>query len=91
MGLAGSGVAMHDLQNAVINTMANVEAVESIFIQPIGSILNIYTIIDADDDEVRDAIYDREAELLRVFENYHFDFNVIARRGRPIEQIGVFT
>jgi hypothetical protein len=34
-----------------------------------------------------DSIYDRERGLMRDHRPLHFDFNVVARRGRPVEDI----
>lgn len=47
----------------------------------------VMTIVDQEDDRVYDLIYAKELQLAREIPGARFDFSVIARRGRPIEQI----
>ena len=64
-----------------------IERVEAIYLVPHGETLTVFTIIDNDDEETYDLIYDRERSLIHNFCGVHFDFNVIARRGRPLSEI----
>lgn len=64
-----------------------IDYVEAIYLVPHGETLTVFTIIDNDNEETYDLIYDQERSLIRNFGGVHFDFNVIARRGRPVSDI----
>ena len=68
-------------------TFGGIDRVEGVFVAPSGDVLSIFTVIDDDDEETYDRIYDRERSLIRRFGGIHFDFNVIARRGRSLADI----
>ncbi len=77
------------IEDLVTKAMGGIAEVESVYLSPSGSTLNVYTVIDLDDDRVRDSIYDQEAYILKSLADSElcFDFNVIARRGRPIGEL----
>ena len=68
-------------------TFGGIDRVEGVFVAPSGDVLSVFTVIDDDDEETYDRIYDRERLLIRRFGGIHFDFNVIARRGRSLADI----
>jgi hypothetical protein len=68
-------------------TFGGIDRVEGVFVAPTGDVLSVFTVIDDDDEETYDRIYDRERSLIRRFSGVHFDFNVIARRGRSLADI----
>jgi len=45
------------------------------------------TVIDDDRDAAYAKIYEQERHVIRSLPSYEFDFTVIARRGRPIEDL----
>jgi hypothetical protein len=68
-------------------TFGGIDRIEGVFVNPIGDVLGVFTVIDEDDEETYDRIYDIERLLIRRFDGIHFDFNVIARRGRSVADI----
>lgn len=52
-------------------------------------IIHFHTVIDADDKETKKRIYSVEMELMKTFPktSYFFEFHVIARRGRPLNEL----
>jgi hypothetical protein len=67
--------------------LATMSGVAGVYCLPKGELFQVFTIIDDDDEALYDEIYERERSLIRQFEGVHFDFNVIASRGRSIEEI----
>src|ERR1017187_5181650 len=68
-------------------TFGGIDRVEGGFVAPSGAVLSVFTVIDDHDEETYDRIYDRERLLIGRFGGVHFDFNVIARRGRSLADI----
>jgi len=75
------------IEDRLTEALKVINRVEGIYLIPHGETLTVFTIIDNDDEETYDLIYDQERLLIRRFAGVHFDFNVIARRGRPISEI----
>lgn len=49
--------------------------------------ISVFTVISDDEEAVYDQVYEKERLLIRQFTHVHFDFNVIARRGRSIREM----
>ncbi|MGH9609373.1 MAG: hypothetical protein ACRD34_06810 [Bryobacteraceae bacterium] len=72
----------------IANTLGAVAEVEGVYlVSGEGEGVRVVTVVDREDDAVYRRIYARELELARKLPGAHFDFSVIARRGRPVEQI----
>jgi len=68
------------------DAFAGVNGVREVYMDPSGDVVNVFTIIDDDDERIYESIYDRERSI-RQHADLHFDFNVIARRGRSVEEL----
>jgi hypothetical protein len=81
------GIVAANIEQAVASTLNGVQGVAAVYILPKGETLSVFTIAEEEDEGLYDRIYDQERSLLRQFRGVHFDFNVIARRGRSIAEI----
>ncbi len=57
-------------------------AVETVYIDRRSKVTRVWTIVDDPLEDVYDSIYEREASIVREFQGEHFDFSVMARKGR---------
>jgi len=78
-------------ERTTAETLLELPLVESVYINQTGSTSRVWTIIDGDDDEVRDTIYKKEKDLINKLPECRFDFQVVARRGRPLDSLLTFT
>lgn len=77
-----------DFRQIVAEKLAEVPEVESIFINSIeGGPLDVIAVIDQDQDEAYDHIFDQERELMHILNQRPFDLHIIARRGRNLRAI----
>jgi hypothetical protein len=72
-------------------SFAGIEAVEGVHVLRDEGVYTIYTIIDDEDEAAISQIYNYERSVIRRFPELHFDFNVIARRGRPLSTVTTFA
>lgn len=75
------------VEETVGRAFVDIPAVKQVHVFLRGEVLNVFTIVETDDEGAFDAIYDRERQIMRRFRDQHFDFNVIARRGRSIPEV----
>jgi hypothetical protein len=75
------------VEQSIGRAFSDIPAVERVHVFQRGELLNVFTIVEDDDESAFDLIYDRERSIIRQFRDFHFDFNVIARRGRSIPEI----
>jgi hypothetical protein len=75
------------IEDSLINAFANVNGVCGVYMVPSGDVVDVFTVIDKDDEETYEAIYERERWITRQRSDLHFDFNVIALRDRPIDEV----
>jgi hypothetical protein len=75
------------LNDRISDVFAGIEPVESVYGLISGNSFTVFTVIDVDDEDTYDLIYERERLLIHEFSGVHFDFNVIARRGRPLDSV----
>ena len=73
------------IEDSLVSAFANVNGVCGVYMVPAGDGVEVFTIVDADDEETYEAIYERERSIIRQHSDLHFDFNVIALRGRHID------
>lgn len=86
MGGAATTLSINQQIAKVLGTVPEVESVY-IFSGEAPESFRVMTIVDQEDDRVYELIYDRELQLAREMPAAQFDFSVLARRGRAIEQI----
>jgi hypothetical protein len=76
------------IDTGIARAFSDIPEVERVYVSHDGDLVVVTTIIDQGDNEATyDSIYDRERALIRDFRPRHFDFNVVARRGRPVEAL----
>jgi hypothetical protein len=67
---------------------AGISGVERVYLDGDAGLMEVMTIIDSDDNEdLYSQIYQREKALIHEFPAVNFNFHVIARRGRPVEEV----
>jgi hypothetical protein len=75
-------VAITNAQRSIGSAFAGIPQVESVYVHPVGEVFRVFTIVDDVDEDTYDRIYEHERSIMHTFRELHFDFNVIARRGR---------
>jgi hypothetical protein len=76
------------MDTGIARAFSDIEEVERVYVSHDGDLVVVTSLIDKDDNEATyNSIYDRERGLIRDHRPLHFDFNVVARRGRPVEDI----
>jgi hypothetical protein len=70
----------------IVNAFAQIPEVEGIYLRQSGSMLHIFTVVDEENDSAFEKIYREERNLVRSSPDFQFDFNVIARRGRDVQE-----
>ena len=60
-------IAVNLAEQRIASAFADVHAVEQVYVRHAGDIVCVLTVVGDDSDDVRDAIYDRERELIRQF------------------------
>lgn len=71
---------------------STIPGVERVYLHRDGNSLHVLTVVEKDDDEFlyRD-VYSREKDLMKQFPSFEFDFRIVARRGRPFEEIAGYS
>lgn len=65
-----------------------VPEVERVFIDREGDgEFRVISVVNKRDAEVRDRVYDREEAIMQAYPGLNFDFHVIARMGRKLEDV----
>jgi hypothetical protein len=82
----GTAVAVIDIGDVIGRAFLDLDAVEQVYVYAEGPTLRVFTIVDTDDEDVYDYIYDRERVVMRCVDA-KVHFSVIDRRGRPIQEI----
>jgi hypothetical protein len=75
------------IEDSLVSAFANVNGVCGVYMVPSGDVVDVFTIIDKDDEETYDAIYERERSIIHEHADLHFDFNVIVLRGRSVDEL----
>lgn len=63
--------------HSVTETVGGLPHVLKIFVSAQGRTVDVWTVVDSFDRDVRDKIYSAERTLFSYFPGYQFDFNVI--------------
>ena len=80
------------IEESLVGAFAGVSGVCGVYTIASGDVVDVFTVIDEDDEGTYEAIYERERSIIRQHSDLHFDFNVIARRGRSVnELVGSFA
>ena len=84
----GAAVPLADFRHIVAAELAEVPQVESIFVSSTDDgPLDVVAVIDEDDEEAYDRIFDQERKLMHLLKRRPFDLHIIARRGRDLHAI----
>jgi len=76
-----------------VETFARIELslvleVERVFFEHEGACeFRIISVVNKRDPEIREKVYAREEEIMRAFPGLNFDFHVVARMDRRIEDV----
>jgi len=75
------------LENFVAEKFIAIPGVEYVLLSLENDSVEIWTVINKLDREIRKKIYDVEYDILGIISNFHFDFHVICRNDRGIEDL----
>lgn len=75
------------LEKFLAEKLLDITDVEAVFISLEKKSINIWTVINKLDRAIRGKIYDVEYEILATLQDFQFDFHVICRDGRGIEEV----
>jgi hypothetical protein len=81
------------IDSEIAKVLQEVPQVEGVYVlHREGDLLRVFTVVNEEDDAAYREIYDRELGLARKLAPVRFDFNVITRYGRPIQEfVGPYT
>lgn len=79
--------SINGLENFVAEKFFIIPEVEYVFLSLENDSINIWTVINRLDREVRKNIYDVEYDILNILKGFQFDFHVICRNDRNIEEL----
>ena len=75
------------LENFIAEKFIAIPGVECVFLSLENYSVDIWTVINKLDREIRKKIYDVEYNILGIISDFHFDFHVICRNDRDIEEL----
>jgi hypothetical protein len=75
------------LENFVAERFLAIPSVEFVLLSLENDSINIWTVINKLDREVREKIYDVEYDILGILRDFQFDFHVMCRNDRNIEEM----
>ena len=70
-----------------VNLMSQISEVEAVLGMVDDGAFSLWSVTDEASVEVKDRIYEMEGRLMDMFPGEGFDFHLIERRGRPLEEI----
>ena len=73
--------------HAVRNGLASVPQVEQVFISREPGGYGVLVVLPDTNAEAQRAVFDREAEIIDAFPATKFDFNLVFRCDRPLNEI----
>ncbi len=77
----------YSLENFISLKISEIKEVEYIYFTKQDTFYEIWTIINKLDRELRKKIYDIEFNILQTFKNLYFDFHIICRNDRDINEL----
>jgi hypothetical protein len=75
------------LENFIAERFLDIPSVEFVFLSSENDSIDVWTVINKLDREVREKIYDIEYGILGILRDFQFDFHVICRNDKSIEEI----
>jgi hypothetical protein len=75
------------LENFVAEKFLTIPEVEYVLLSLENNSIDIWTVINKLDREIRKKIYDVEYDILDIIKDFQFDFHVICRNDRSIEEL----
>lgn len=69
------------------NLTSHIPEVEAVLGMLDDKVFSLWSVTDEVSVEVEDRIYEMEGKLMDMFPGEGFDFHIIERRGRPLEEI----
>lgn len=80
-------ISTDKLENLVAERLLAIPSVEFVFLSIEKDSMDIWTVINKLDRKVREKIYDEEYDILGILRNFQFDFHLICRDDRNIEEV----
>lgn len=80
----------YDVKAFIGHELTLISEVEHVFVNQEdddGKVFRVTVIVDARDSKVRASIYQREQAIMDELKDFDFDFHIIAREGRPLEEL----
>jgi hypothetical protein len=65
------------IAESLVGVFADVNGISGVYMVPSGDVIEVFTVIDEDEEETYEAICERERSIMRLHSTLHFDFNVI--------------
>jgi hypothetical protein len=75
------------LENFVAEKFLTIPQVEYVFLSFEKDSMDIWTVINKFDRQIRAKIYDVEYDILDIIKGFEFDFHVICRNNRSIQEL----
>jgi len=75
------------IENIISERFFKIPDVECIFLSIENDLINVRTVINKYDKKIAKNIYTAEYDLLEIFKDYFFDFLIIYREDREIDDI----
>ena len=73
--------------NLYVDRICDLPSVESVYVVEKEDVVDIWTVIDEGDLDLEEKIAEAQCELMRIRRELDFDFMVIPRFGREIEEL----
>lgn len=80
-------VCEQGLENFIGGELSLVPAVESVLVSREAEGVLVWSVVSKASDEIRYRIYDRERLIMDLFPDLSFDFHIIDRGERPVEEL----
>lgn len=74
------------LYQTAAERLGRIPAVEGILIDQEGGVFTVWTVVDRLGERTEAQIYQMEGKLMDQFPADGFDFHILVRRGRPLEE-----
>lgn len=75
------------IENIIAQRLSEINEIEYVFLSLKNNLIDIWTVINSLDRNVREKIYNIEYDILKTFKEFQFDFHVICRDNRNIEEV----
>lgn len=75
------------LTDFVAYEFSQIREVDAVLTARHNNLFYVWIIVDQFDKGVREKVYSREKEIINGFKQFDFDFNIISRRGRDMNEL----